>query len=96
MRLGSSRVRMRPKEIYPPNGDLCPVKGFLEPQALLACLLLESTPTGRLFCLAAVLSQTSQRRVPPTNLDHWKRNCSLKGPLEPQAPSARSLLESTQ
>ena len=30
----------------------------LEPQALLACLLLESTPTGRpfFFCLAADLS----------------------------------------
>ena len=41
----------RPKEIYPPKGDLCPVMGSLEPQALLACLLLESKPTGRPFFL---------------------------------------------
>ena len=50
----------RPKEIHPPKVDLCPVMGSLEPQAPLACLLLESTPTGRLFVWLR-FSQTSQR-----------------------------------
>ena len=102
LRVCSSRARVRdqtrfihPREISVASWDL----------QSLACLLLESTPTGRssFFFLAADLSNFPAGFLPcfsgsasPTNLDHWKRNCPLKGPLEPRAQSARLILESTR
>ena len=60
--------------------------GSLEPQALLACLLLESTPTGRLFCLAADLSNFTAEG---TVLFFWIRR-SLEKKLSPQGTSGTS------
>ena len=89
----------RPKEIYLLKGDLCPVMGSLEPQArehahwslfffFFGCGSLRLPSGGYRLIFSGSAS--------PPKIDHWKRNCPLKGPLEPQAPSARLLLESTR